>query len=47
MSGTVKGLVLGSGIEFADRGLRALKGVPGECRLFTVEGEGHSTTQAR
>jgi class 3 adenylate cyclase len=36
-SSTVKDLVAGSGIQFADRGPRALKGVPGEWRLFTVE----------
>jgi hypothetical protein len=28
--------VVGSGIEFDDRGLVALKGVPGEWRLFAV-----------
>jgi class 3 adenylate cyclase len=37
VSGTVKELVVGSGIEFADRGSHALKGVPGEWRLFEVE----------
>jgi class 3 adenylate cyclase len=36
VSGTVKDLVAGSGIEFADRGARALKGVPGEWRLFAA-----------
>jgi class 3 adenylate cyclase len=36
-SGTVRDLVLGSGIEFADRGAHELKGVPGEWRLFAVE----------
>lgn len=35
-SSTVKDLVVGSGIEFADRGVRALKGVPGEWRLYAV-----------
>jgi class 3 adenylate cyclase len=34
VSSTVKDLVAGSGIAFADRGLHALKGVPGEWRLF-------------
>jgi hypothetical protein len=29
-------LVAGSGIEFEDRGVRALRGVPGEWRLFRV-----------
>ena len=35
--GTVKDLVAGSGIEFGDRGVRELKGIPGEWRLFSVE----------
>ncbi|HEV8676495.1 MAG TPA: adenylate/guanylate cyclase domain-containing protein, partial [Methylomirabilota bacterium] len=37
VSHTVKDLVAGSGLRFADRGIRALKGVPGEWRLFAVE----------
>ena len=37
VSGTVKDLVAGSGIEFRDRGAAELKGVPGEWRLFAVE----------
>ena len=37
VSSTVKDLVVGSGIAFADRGARPLKGVPGEWRLFAVE----------
>ncbi len=37
VSGTVKDLVAGSGIEFGDRGVRELKGIPGEWRLFAVE----------
>jgi class 3 adenylate cyclase/esterase/lipase len=36
-SGTVKDLVAGSGIRFADRGTHALKGVPEACRLYLVE----------
>jgi class 3 adenylate cyclase len=36
VSSTVKDLVAGSGIEFEDRGLHQLKGVPGEWRLFSV-----------
>jgi class 3 adenylate cyclase len=36
VSGTVKDLVVGSGIAFRDRGSRELKGVPGEWRLFAV-----------
>ena len=35
-SSTVKDLVAGSGIEFADRGEHQLKGVPGTWRLFSV-----------
>jgi class 3 adenylate cyclase/pimeloyl-ACP methyl ester carboxylesterase len=37
VSGTVKDLVYGSGIEFADRGEHTLKGVPGGWRLYSVE----------
>jgi class 3 adenylate cyclase len=37
VSSTVKDLVAGSGIEFRDRGVAELKGVPGEFRLFAVE----------
>jgi class 3 adenylate cyclase/esterase/lipase len=36
VSSTVKDLVVGSGIDFEDRGPRELKGVPGEWRLFAV-----------
>jgi class 3 adenylate cyclase len=36
VSGTVKDLVVGSGIEFAERGAHQLKGVPGEWRLFSA-----------
>ena len=35
-SSTVKDLVTGSGIEFEDRGIHALKGVPGEWRVFAA-----------
>lgn len=38
VSGTVKDLVVGSGIEFADRGEHQLRGVPGTWKLFAVEG---------
>ncbi len=38
VSGTVKDLVIGSGIEFADRGSHELKGVPGSWALFAVGG---------
>ena len=37
VSGTVKDLVVGSGIEFAEQGEHELKGVPGSWRLFAVE----------
>jgi class 3 adenylate cyclase len=37
VSSTVKDLVAGSEIRFADRGVAALKGIPGEWRLFAVE----------
>jgi len=36
VSGTVKDLVVGSGIAFEDRGERELKGVPGSWRLYAV-----------
>ena len=36
VSSTVKDLTAGSGLEFEDRGLHALKGVPEEWRLFAV-----------
>ena len=36
VSSTVKDLVAGSGIEFAERGQHELKGVPGEWRLYAV-----------
>ena len=35
-SSTVKDLVAGSGLEFEDRGVHELKGVPGEWRLYAV-----------
>ena len=38
VSRTVVDLVVGSGIEFADRGEHQLKGVPGTWRLFAAEG---------
>jgi len=37
VTGTVQMLVLGSGISFADRGERTLKGIPGRWQLFAVE----------
>ena len=38
VSSTVKELVVGSGLEFAERGAHTLKGAPGEWHLFAVEG---------
>jgi class 3 adenylate cyclase len=40
VSSTVKELVVGSGIEFEDRGCEQLKGVPDEWRLFAVSARG-------
>jgi class 3 adenylate cyclase len=37
VSSTVRELVVGSGLEFADRGIQTLKGAPGEWRLFAVD----------
>jgi class 3 adenylate cyclase len=37
VSGTVKDLVVGSGIEFVDRGSHVLKGVAGKRHLYSVE----------
>ena len=37
VSSTVKDLVAGSGLRFADRGTHSLKGVPGEWHLHAVE----------
>jgi class 3 adenylate cyclase len=36
VSSTVKDLVVGSGLEFEERGAHELKGVPGEWRLFAA-----------
>jgi len=36
VSSTLRDLVIGSGVEFEDRGSYELKGVPGEWRLFAV-----------
>src|SRR5262249_59619010 len=38
VSSTVKDLVAGSGLRFVDRGTHTLRGVPGEWRLFAVDG---------
>jgi class 3 adenylate cyclase len=38
VSGTVRDLVSGSGLDFRDEGLHELKGIPGEWRLFSASG---------
>jgi pimeloyl-ACP methyl ester carboxylesterase len=38
VSSTVRDLVAGSGLEFEDRDVHTLKGIPGEWRLFAVVG---------
>ena len=38
VSGTVPPLVVGAGLDFADRGERELKGVPGTWHLFALKG---------
>jgi class 3 adenylate cyclase len=37
VSRTVKDLVAGSGLRFADRGSQTLKGVPGDWQIYAVE----------
>jgi class 3 adenylate cyclase len=44
VSSTVKDLVAGSGIEFKDRGITELKGVPGDWRLYAVEDASNKTS---
>ncbi len=43
---TVTDQVVGSGMEFLDRGERELKGVPGQWRLFGVKNLGHGANAA-
>ncbi|MGP8063381.1 MAG: hypothetical protein ACLP5O_12620 [Acidimicrobiales bacterium] len=38
VSSTVRDLVVGSNVEFVERGEHELKGVPGAWRLFVVDG---------
>ena len=42
VSSTVRELVLGSGIEFVERGTYTLKGVPGRVASFAVTGDGRT-----
>jgi class 3 adenylate cyclase len=37
VSGTVRDLVVGSGLQFNEHGAAELKGVPGQWRLYAVE----------
>jgi len=37
VSSTLKDLVAGSGLRFRDKGIRELKGIPGEWRLYAIE----------
>jgi class 3 adenylate cyclase len=45
VSSTVRDLVAGSGLEFAERGRRSLKGVPGEWELLAVVEDGRRTAR--
>ncbi|MFZ0141147.1 MAG: adenylate/guanylate cyclase domain-containing protein [Aeromicrobium sp.] len=46
VSSTVRELVLGSGIEFVERGAYTLKGVPDEWHLYAVTGDGRSDARS-
>lgn len=45
-SGTVKDLVVGSGLEFEDLGAHVLKGVPGEWKLYAITGDSELSSMA-
>jgi DNA-binding NarL/FixJ family response regulator len=45
VSSTVKDLVAGAGLRFADRGSRSLVGMPGDWRLFAVLPGGSEETE--
>jgi class 3 adenylate cyclase len=45
VSSTVKDLVVGSDLDFDDRGTHELRGVPGEWRLYAVSNQGHVGAQ--
>ncbi|MGH7571328.1 MAG: adenylate/guanylate cyclase domain-containing protein [Gemmatimonadota bacterium] len=47
VSRTVRDLVAGSGLDFADRGVHALKGVSGEWRLFALRAESDTEPVSR
>ena len=44
VSGTVKDLVVGSGLEFSDRGVRVFAGIPGSWTLFSTGPEPATAT---
>jgi class 3 adenylate cyclase len=44
VSGTVKDLVVGSGLQFEDRGWHELKGVPDQWQLYVVTGDSERTS---
>ncbi len=46
VSSTVKDLVAGSTIEFVDQGVKPLKDIPGEWRLFAVQRDGAVTASS-
>jgi DNA-binding NarL/FixJ family response regulator/class 3 adenylate cyclase len=46
VSGTVRDVVSGSGIQFRDQGIHTLKGVPGEWHLYSVVGD-HQASSPR
>jgi pimeloyl-ACP methyl ester carboxylesterase/DNA-binding CsgD family transcriptional regulator len=43
-SGTVKDLVVGSGLDFEDRGTHVLRGVPGEWTLYAIVGDSEASS---
>jgi class 3 adenylate cyclase len=47
VSSTVKELVVGSELRFEDRGAHELRGVPGEWRLFALQGGADGVAQGR
>ncbi len=46
VSGTLRELVVGSGLDFSDRGVHQLKGVPGEWRLWALVRDAAEADQA-
>jgi hypothetical protein len=46
VSSTVRDLLAGSGLAFADRGLRSLRGIPGDWRVYTLERPGDDDTSS-